>query len=101
MALHDDVALKSLGDGFFSVDIIDNYWIIAGPNGGYLGAILSAAGDIHLSGSGRQLRSITFHFLKPPTIGEVKVHVQTVRSGKSVDFLVGKIACSCLLYLST
>ena len=87
MALHDDVALKSLGDGFFSVEIVDNYWIIAGPNGGYLGAILAAAGDIHLSGNGRQLRSITLHFLKPPTIGEVKVHVQTLRSGKSVDFL--------------
>ena len=84
MALHDDVALKSLGDGFFSVDIVDNYWVIAGPNGGYLGAILAAAGDIHLSGNGRQLRSITLHFLKPPTIGTYALCRQISAEGASI-----------------
>ncbi|HJM28515.1 MAG: thioesterase family protein [Acidimicrobiales bacterium] len=87
MAFHDDVALQDLGGGSFSTEIIDNYWIVAGPNGGYLGALLANAGDLHVAKTSHQLRSLTIHYLLPPKLGPVNINVETVRSGKSVDFL--------------
>ncbi len=87
MALHDDVALQALGSGAFVTQIVDRYWIAVGPNGGYLGALVASAGDAHVADAERQLRSLTIHYLLPPELGQVRINVQTVRSGKSVDFL--------------
>ncbi|MBB33669.1 MAG: hypothetical protein CL455_08470 [Acidimicrobiaceae bacterium] len=87
MALHDDVALQALGSGVFETEIVDRYWIVVGPNGGYLAALVASAGDTHVADSARQLRSLTIHYLLPPKLGKVRINVQAVRSGKSVDFL--------------
>jgi len=87
MALHDDIALQVLGSGSFAGEIVDNYWIASGPNGGYLGALLASAGDLHVGEVARQLRSLTVHYLLPPKLGPIAIKVETVRSGKSVEFL--------------
>ena len=87
MALHDDIALKNLGNGSFSAEIVDSYWIVTGPNGGYLAALLVNAGELHVSKTSHQLRSFTTHYLTPPKLGQVEISVQTIRSGRSVDFL--------------
>ena len=87
MAFHDDITLQELSSGLFGTEIIEDYWIIVGPNGGYLGALLTNAGEMHLGLQTYQLRSITIHYLTPPKLGPVKIRVATIRAGKSVTFL--------------
>ncbi|MBG01944.1 MAG: hypothetical protein CL470_06710 [Acidimicrobiaceae bacterium] len=87
MAFNDDIALKKLDTGKYHLNIHDKYWIVAGPNGGYLAALLANAGDLHVNSPDRQLRSLTTHFLAPPKVGEATITVSTERSGRLVDFL--------------
>jgi acyl-CoA thioesterase len=87
MAFHNDIALKQVQNGVFQTDIIEDYWIIVGPNGGYLGALLANAGDIHLGAGLHQLRGMTIHYLSPPKLGPVEIRVDIIRSGRSVTFL--------------
>ena len=77
MAFHKDIALTPVKDGLFQTEIIEDYWIIVGPNGGYLGALLTSAGDIHVGKDSHQLRGLTIHYLSPPKLGTTQVSVET------------------------
>ena len=48
MAFHDDIILQEVSSGLFATEIIEDYWIIVGPNGGYLGALITNAAEMHL-----------------------------------------------------
>lgn len=87
MAFHNDITLKKINDGRYRATIHENYWVIAGPNGGYLAALLANAGDLHINEPERQLRSFTTYFLSPPKSGEATITVKTEKKGRSVDFL--------------
>jgi len=87
MAFHDHIALTKIELGKYRVTIHDKYWIVAGPNGGYLAALLANAGDLHINSPDRQLRTLTTHFLSPPQLGEATLTVSIERSGRRVDFL--------------
>ena len=87
MSFQDHIALEQVGTGEYSLTIHDKYWIVAGPNGGYLAALFANAGNLHLNSPERQLRSLTTHFLSPPKLGEARITVKTERSGRLVDFL--------------
>ena len=38
-----DTAVRARGDGIFECDLRKDWWVVAGPNGGYLGAIVVRA----------------------------------------------------------
>ena len=56
MAFHDDIILQEVSSGLFATEIIEDYWIIVGPNGGYLGALITNAAEMHLEREPYQLR---------------------------------------------
>ena len=84
MSFQDHIALEQVGTGEYNLTIHDKYWIVAGPNGGYLAALFANAGNLHLNSPERQLRSLTTHFLSPPKLGEARITVKTERSGRLV-----------------
>jgi acyl-CoA thioesterase len=61
-----------------------SWWIIAGPNGGYVAAVVLRAVVAEVADPTRRTRSITLHYLRPPAEGPVEVHVVVERSGRSV-----------------
>ena len=87
MTLLDHIALTSGGSGRYDVEINDLYWIVGGPNGGYLAAILAHAVNIELEEPARQLRGMTVHYLRPPVVGPAEVTVTVVQRGRSVAFV--------------
>ena len=91
MSFQDYIALEQIDTGEYTVTIHDKYWIVAGPNGGYLAALFANAGNLHINSPGRQLRSLTTHFLSPPKLGDARITVTTERSGRLVDFLRFKL----------
>ncbi len=87
MPFDDDIAVHRTGDNNYRCDISPNHHIIAGPNGGYLAAILTRAGDVHLGDASRTLRSLTTHYLRPPKDGPATIEVTTEQHGRSVSYL--------------
>jgi acyl-CoA thioesterase len=78
MAFDEDIALSPTGEGA----IADGWATPRGPHGGYVMAIVARAMQ---RAAGRQLRSITTHFLRPPRVGPVTVQTTVERAGRSMS----------------
>jgi acyl-CoA thioesterase len=82
-----DTALHPRGDGDgFECRLADDWWVIAGPNGGYLAAIITRALLAAAGGESRPLRSLTVHYLRAPSAGSARVEVGVERRGRTVSF---------------
>jgi acyl-CoA thioesterase len=87
MSFDEYTAVRLREAGHYDGELNSNHWVINGPNGGYLAAILARAGDEHVGEPARQLRSLTTHFLRPPKIGPVRIEVVTEQLGRTVAYL--------------
>ena len=63
----------------------------AGPNGGYLAAMVLHAMQLALDEPGRAPRSLTLHFMRPPQPGEGTIAVATERAGRTMTTLSGRV----------
>jgi acyl-CoA thioesterase len=84
-------AVQPVGGGGYAADIDRSWWIIAGPNGGYVAAIVLRAVVAEVADPARRPRSATFHFLRPPAEGPVEVQVTVERSGRSVSYVAARM----------
>ena len=82
-----DTAVRAAANGSFSCDIRPDWWVVAGPNGGYIAAILVRAMGATPAAEGRPLRSLTVHYQRAPQAGHGRVDVAVEREGRSVSFL--------------
>lgn len=78
-----DTAAEPLGAGRFRVRFDPAWWVVRGPNGGYVAAVLVRALRAAV-GEGRALRSLTVHYLAAPQAGEAEVTVRVERAGRSL-----------------
>lgn len=81
-----DTAVRRNGDGSFDCEIAPDWWVVAGPNGGYLAAMLVRALDEAAGGRDRPLRSLTVHYLRAPDAGAARIEVEVERAGRTVSF---------------
>src|SRR3954465_11014641 len=79
-----DTAVQRVGPELFKARIDRKWWVLRGPNGGYVAAILQRAMTDAVGDPGRPARSITAHFLTPPEAGPVDVHTQIERQGRAL-----------------
>jgi len=87
MSFDDDTEIALVESGHYSCIVSEKQWVVAGPNGGYLAALLARAGESHLGKATRQLRSLTVHYLRPPKAERARIEVTTEQVGRSVSFL--------------
>lgn len=66
-------------------EVTDAWSAPPGPNGGYITALLVRAIQGEVDDPERHPRSITVHFMRPPSIGEVEISVTIERSGRSAS----------------
>jgi acyl-CoA thioesterase len=81
-----DTAVTPAGDGAFDCEIHPAWWVVMGPNGGYVAAIVVRALQATVA-EGRPLRSLTVHYMRAPKEGPALIRTETVREGRSVSFL--------------
>src|SRR5918996_4677005 len=84
-------AVEPLGDGAYAAVMDTGWWVMRGPNGGYVAAVLlralaAAAGD-----GGRSPRSLTVHYTAPPVEGPVRIEVRVERRGRSLTSLSARM----------
>ena len=87
MSFDSDTEVIQSEAGNYDCRLREAQWVVAGPNGGYLAALLARAGEAHLDDPKRQLRSLTVHYLRPPKAGGARIEVVTEQVGRSVAFL--------------
>ena len=86
-----DTAVEPLGDGRYRARIDDGWWAGAGPNGGYVGAILLRALELEVDDPARACRSFTVHYLSRPDAGPADVEVTVERSGRSMTSVSARL----------
>ena len=86
-----DTAVHPSGHGNFECSLAEDWWVVAGPNGGYLAAIVARALLAAEDGTVRPLRSLTVHYLRAPSAGPARVEVQLERQGRSVTFASARL----------
>jgi acyl-CoA thioesterase len=85
-------AVAPLGDGAWGAGI-DRLWFAGpGPNGGYLAAIVLRAMAAELDDAAREPRSLTCHYLRPPTAGPVRIDVTVERAGRATSTLTARLS---------
>jgi acyl-CoA thioesterase len=83
-AFDDDTGLQRVRADLFTASIDPKWWVVRGPNGGYVAAILERAMTDAVGDARRPARSLTVHFILPPEVGPVDISVQVERQGRSL-----------------
>ena len=86
-----DTVVALGADGSYDVRIDGAWWIVVGPNGGYVAALLLRALQAAVGDVGRTPRSLTVHYVTPGVAGPARVHVRTERSGRSLSSLSARL----------
>jgi acyl-CoA thioesterase len=86
-----DTAVEPLGGGRFAARIDRGWWIVRGPNGGYIAAIVLRAMAAAVGDAERTPRSITIHYTSPPAEGPAEVHTSVARSGRTMTTVSARL----------
>lgn len=80
-----DTAVTRTAPGRYSGRMDRSWWIVAGPNGGYVAAVVLRAIVAEVDDPRRRPRSLSLHYLRSPAEGPVEVEVVVERAGRSVS----------------
>lgn len=79
-----DTAIEPAGPGRYHATVDRSWWILRGPNGGYLAAIVARAVLAEVAEPEQRLRSLTLHYLRAPAEGPCQVEVTVERRGRTL-----------------
>jgi acyl-CoA thioesterase len=85
MRFSEAMTMTEGGDGRFTVTFDRSWWVVSGPNGGIIVALLVRAAQARL-GTQRCVRTVTTHFLAVPTEGSAEIEVSVDRLGRVAGF---------------
>lgn len=85
MRFREAMTMEELDDGRLMANFDRSWWVINGPNGGVIAALLIRAAQ-HFLGRDRCVRTSTTHFLSAPTEGPVHLEVSVEREGRIAAF---------------
>jgi acyl-CoA thioesterase len=86
-----DTAVRRLAEGEYEATLDRGWWIVVGPNGGYLAATLLRAMAAEVADPERAPRSLTVHYLSPAREGAVRIAVQIERAGRSLSSVSARL----------
>ena len=87
MKLHDDTRLERLGEDRWRGEVNEDWWVIRGPFGGFVSALMVRAAQEAVADPMRPMRSLSVHFIDAPQAGPVDVVASTERVGRSTSAL--------------
>jgi acyl-CoA thioesterase len=79
-----DTRVVAEAAGVYGVHVDRGWWIVRGPNGGYVAALVLRALEAAVADPSRTARSLTIHFTSPPAAGAARVHTALERTGRSL-----------------
>jgi acyl-CoA thioesterase len=79
-----DTAVERLAPGRYEAAMSKDWWILRGPNGGYVAAVLLRAMVDAVGDAARAPRSLTVHYTAPPAEGATSIETTIEREGRSL-----------------
>jgi acyl-CoA thioesterase len=86
-----DTAVAPAGDGAWSATVSDQWAVPRGPNGGYIAALILRTLEAQVGDPDRAPRSLTLHYLRPPSPGPCVVEVAVERAGRTLTSLSARL----------
>jgi acyl-CoA thioesterase len=83
--------VERLTEDEFSAAIHPGWWVVRGPHGGYMAAILLRALTERLDDPGRAIRSFTVHFTAAPKEEPLRITTSIDRAGGRMSFLSARM----------
>src|SRR4051794_18723602 len=80
-----DTNVNEIEPGVFEGHVSRDWWIVFGPNGGFLAAMFVKAMASAVDDQRRAARSLTIHYTAAPTEGPVRIATTIERSGRSLS----------------
>jgi acyl-CoA thioesterase len=87
-----DTGVERLAPGAYGAHVHPSWWIINGPNGGYVAAIVLRAIVAEVADASRRPRSLTVQYLRAPGAGPVQIDVTVERSGRTVSNVSARLS---------
>jgi acyl-CoA thioesterase len=87
----EDTAIDPLGGNRFRLQVTRDWWVLLGPNGGFVAAVLLRACAVVVDDPDRTPRTLTVHYLAPPKEGPAEVEVTVERAGRGVTYLSARM----------
>lgn len=84
-------AVDRVDDDLFKAEIHPGWWVVRGPHGGYISAILLRALTERLADPARHIRSFTTHFTAAPTEAPLQITTSIDRAGGSMTFMSARM----------
>lgn len=91
-SFEDATAVSPVAPGRYLADVDRSWWIVNGPNGGYVAALVLRAVLAEVADPVRRPRSISLHFLRPPAEGPLDIEVTVERAGRTVTNVSARAA---------
>jgi Acyl-CoA thioesterase len=79
-----ETGVRSIGDGRYLATMAPAWWVVRGPNGGYLAAVILRALTHAVDDATRTPRSLTVHYLNAAGEGDVEIETRRERVGRSM-----------------
>lgn len=79
-----ETAVAPRGDGRYEARLDPSWWVMRGPNGGYLAAVALRALAAAVGDPERAPRSLTVHYAAPPSEGALEIATCLERAGRSL-----------------
>jgi acyl-CoA thioesterase len=87
----DDTAVQEVAPGTFKARVHERWWVVRGPHGGYLAAIILRALEAALGQPDRPIRSFTTHFIAAPDEGPLNINTTLERAGTSITYMSARV----------
>src|SRR6478672_8594945 len=79
-----DTSVSQVKPGVFEGVVNRDWWIVFGPNGGFLAAMFVKAMTAATGDDARAARSLTIHYTAAPAEGPVRIRTTVERAGRSL-----------------
>jgi acyl-CoA thioesterase len=86
-----DTNVNELEPGVFEGNVNRDWWIVFGPNGGFIAAMLVKAMATAVGDDTRMARSLTIHYTAAPKEGPVRIRTTTERAGRSLTTISARM----------
>jgi len=86
-----DTSVREVESGVFEGHINRDWWIVFGPNGGFLAAMLVRAMGAAVDDHARVARSLTIHYTAAPAEGLVRIRTTIERAGRALTTVTARM----------
>src|SRR3954452_10498076 len=86
-----DTSVREIEAGVFEGHVNRDWWIVFGPNGGFLAAMLVKAMGAAVDDHTRAPRALTIHYTAAPVEGPVRVSTTIERTGRSMTTVTARM----------